>query len=751
MELFLVLSLFLQSDSGVVSEGRSHQAVYINEAPRIDGVLDEAYWHENPGFTDFIENWPVLCDPPSESTRVVVLYDDHNLYFGVWCHYSEPDQVVAWLVPRESVGDGDDITITIDTYDDDRNGFRFAFNPLGNQRDSYLSHGGSWDDGSWDGVWYVETSIEEYGWFAEVAVPFKTLRFRPEEEQTWGLCVSRWLDNAYERVLWSDYSPEDFGQGTMIERFGTLTGIRGVKPGLHMEFLPHLTQTVHFRNYEPDSAGFEDISLVPLENGVIGLDYKWAMGSNLTMDLTTFPDYGQIEADPEQINLSEYELYFFERRPFFTEGANIFSFPHANLLYTRRIGKRLPGGSEVPIYGGGKFTGKVGGTEIGIMEALTGEVTYQAWNGEEWVDVTEPMSLYSVARATQDVFERSKVGLILTSRDRLQGPHQGDHVVGGDAMLHFGERWEMVTSAAHTFYSDTTGTPDSLALNGGSMVGFSLERNGLLSYGLDLFYSDSLFDVNAVGFISEPGRLRGGFEVEYQNSWNDKWIRFLSTGIHPGMGKRLEDSLWSYYSFARASVTLFNNWTVWGDGSAGYSYYWQDDRQRLSGSAGLGFVSNSAKRFYGGVNLNYWDQYVYQIESGVPVPQYFGHVLSLGPNFGLRIAKNLLISGYASFRRVLYENWRPDTTIYPDIMWTAGEGIRYTATRRLSFRLNAQQNTDAERYNQQLLATWEIAPLSYLYLASTLNLAGDPATDNPFDVHVSELALYAKVVYLFRI
>jgi hypothetical protein len=738
MSLLIILSLF---------QARWVDAVYVEDTPVIDGKLEERCWHENTGFTDFIENWPVLCDPPSESTRVVVLYDDINLYLGCFCHYSEPDQVVAWLVPRESVGDGDDITITIDTYNDDRNAFRFAFNPLGNQRDSYLSHGGSWDDHSWDGVWYVETSIEEYGWFAEVAIPFKTLRFKPAQEQEWGLCVSRWLDNKYERVLWSDYSSADFGQGTMIERFGTLSGICGVSSGLHMEFLPHLTQTVHMRNPYPDSAGFDEVSLVPWDNGVAGLDYKWGIATNLTLDVTTFPDYGQIEADPEQINLSEYELYFSERRPFFTEGASIFGFPYFNLVYTRRIGKRLPGGAEVPIYGGGKFTGKINKTEIGILEALTGQATYQAWNGEEWVDVTEPVSLYSVARATQDVFERSKVGLILTSRDRLQGPHQGDHVAGGDADLHFGDHWGLFGSAAHTFYSDTSGTPDSLARRGGSMWAVNVHRDGLLSYGADVSYTDSLADVNAVGYIGRPGRLSTSADLRYQNSWNDKWIRFLSTGIYPHVSKYLSDSLWSYSSLAQASITLFNNWTVWGDGSAGYRYFWQDDRQRLSGSAGLGFASNSAKRFYGGVGLDFWDQYIHYYGE----PMYFGHVASVNPNFGLRIAKNLLVTGYSSFRRALYENWHPDTTVYPDIMWTAGEGVRYTATRKLSFRLNAQQNTDAEYYAQQLLMTWEIAPLSYLYIASSVDLDGDPETSNPFDVHVSEFTVYAKVVYLFRI
>ncbi len=734
MQIIFVLSLF---------QARTIEAVRVDTPPVIDGKLDEACWVENPGFSDFMENWPVLCDPASESTRVVVLYDEDNLYMGCFCPYIDSNQVVAWLVPRGSIGDGDDITITIDTYNDDRNAFRFAFNPLGNQRDAYLSEGGRRIDESWDGVWYVKTSIDKYGWYAELSVPFKTLRFKPQDEQEWGLCVSRWLDNRAERVLWSDYSPEDFGRGTMIERFGTITGIRGIKPGLHMEFLPHLTQTLHMGNTSPDSTGFEDISLVPIQNGVVGLDYKWAVASNLTMDITTFPDYGQVEADPEEINLSQYETYFSERRPFFTEGASIFEFPYLDLVYTRRIGKRLPDGTEVPIYGGGKFTGKVGGTEMGFLEALTGSTEYTDWYGNQQ---KEPLYLYSVGRVTQDIFGRSKVGLIATSRDRLDAPYKGDHVVGADTRLRFTDDWDLVAVGARTLYSDTAGTPDSLTRSGGNILGLGVTHAGLFTYGADLFYTDSTANINAIGYIGRPGRLSGSVDFTYQNSWNDKWIRFLSTGVYPNIGKSLSDSLWSYGASTSTSATLSNNWAVWVSGSLENSYFYEDNTQRLTQNAGTGFSSNSAKIFYGGISINEWDQYIYQ--NG---PLYFGHVVAFSPNFGLRIARNCFVSGYATLDRTFYGDWTADSLYYPQWMWTAGEGIRYTATNKLSFRLNMQQNTDAERYNQQLLATWEIAPLSYLYLASTMNLEGDPLTATPFDVHVSEMAFYAKVVYLFRI
>jgi hypothetical protein len=724
MPLLLVLPIFF---------ARTVEAVRVEESPVIDGVLNESCWQDNPGFTDFMENWPVLCDPASESTRVVVCYDDKFLYLGCFCYYSEPDQVVAWLVPRESVGDGDDITITIDTYNDDRNAYRFAFNPLGNQRDSHLSNGGRYDDATWNGVWYVETTIEDYGWFAEVAIPFKTLRFKPNGIQEWGLCVSRWLDNKYERVLWSDYTPEDFGQGTMIERFGTVTGIKDVKPGLHMEFLPHVTQTMRMDG--PDL--FDTLSFVPLQNGVIGMDFKWSLATNLTLDVTGFPDFGQIEADPERINLSRYEIYFDERRPFFTEGADLFSFPYFNMVYTRRIGSRLADGTEVPIYGGGKLTGKIKGTEIGVISALTGKTPYYDWYGNPQ---EEPVCLYSVGRVSQDIFSRSKVGVIFTSRDHFEPQPAGARALGSDIRLRLSDDWGVVASGAHTFYSDTS-------RSGGPMGAVSVYKTGKLGLGADVFYTDSLADINAVGYIGQPGRFSSSVDVEYRDSWNQGPIEYLSAGVYPHISKNLEDSLYSYSAYSQVSVTFPNNWTAWVDGAMGYDYFYEDDVRRVTASGGPGFSSNSAKRFYGGVDFSYWDQYVYQNFT----PQYFGHVIAANPNFGLRIAKNLLLTGYADFRRTFYENWRPDTTVFASWMWTAGEGLRYTATRKLSFRLNAQQNTDAERYSQQLLATWERAPWSYVYIASSVNLAGDPATENPFDVEISDVALYGKVVYLFRI
>ncbi len=711
--IFLVLSLFTD---------RTTQAVRITEPPIIDGILDEACWQQNPGFTDFMENYPEMCGEASESTRVVVCYDDEALYFGCFCYYKEPDQVTARLVPRESGGDGDDVTISIDTYNDDRNAYRFSVNPLGIQKDAHITDGGWGYDIAWNGVWYAEASIEPYGWFAEIAIPFKTLRFAPADEQVWGLSVSRWMDAKYERVVWADYQPADKGMGTRVDRFGELTGIKDVSSGLHMEFLPHFTQTARARGPDVlDSA----ITFLPMTAGVAGMDAKWGISSNLVLDVTTFPDYGQIEADPERINLTRYETYLSERRPFFTEGADLFEFGYFEPLYTRRIGCRLPDGSEVPIYGGTKLTGKMGGTELGIIEAYTGEAVYEYY-GREY---TEPAAFYSIARIKQDLFSRSESGIIATSREQAGG--QGDRVLGCDLDLSIADDWYVNGEGLYSFHTDKQGGPMGV-------LGFG--KSGRFNFHASASYTDSLADLWAAGYLSRPGHEWASINGGYDDSWGSGWLRSISVNLGHSVGRYLEDTVPSYTVWGSAGGSFSNRWHVNLSGSASRNFYQEDGSLRWIKSVNAGFSSSTTKDIYGGLWLSLWDQYVYEYY----VPQYFGHVGSVSPNISWRSRHNLVLSAYATGFLTFQSSWEPDPE--DAFRWTAGQSLRYTATRKLSFRLNLQQNTYAERYSQQLLVTYEIAPLSYLYLASAVNLDGSSGS-----IEVGEVTLYGKIVYLFRI
>jgi len=682
------LALFL-----LLFNARTIEAVRVTEPPVIDGVLDEACWQENAGVSDFIEKHPDLGDEPSESTRVVVLYDERAVYFGCFCYDSEPEEVLARLVPRESSGDGDDITIYLDTYNDDRNAFYFSVNPMGLQRDVHITGGGRGWDRSWNGVWYSEGSITDWGWCAEIAIPFKTLRFPAASEQVWGLEITRWITRKQEMLAWADYEEGD--RGLRIDRFGELRGIRGVKSGLHLEFLPHLTQTARLEAPRL----FDSVSFVPFENGVAGMDFKWVMRSNLALDVTVLPDYGQIEADPEEINLGRYERYLRERRPFFTEGADLFRFRSFHPVYTRRIGTKLPDGSEVPIYAGAKFTGKIGRTEVGVIEVCTGEATYDYYDGDSY---TEPAAVYSIARLKRDMFSRSDVGLIATSRERFGDASQGDRVVGADLDFAFADDWYVNGEGLYSFHTYKDGGPMGI-------VGFG--KSGRLHFNTSVSYSDSLADLSAVGYLERAGHEWASLNVGYSDSWGEGLLRSLSLNVSPSAGKYLEDSLLSYSFWGFMWGSFANNWSMNLNGSLSHSYYQEDNTLRWTKSFGAGAASDETRDLSGGLSFQASDQYIYESY----VPQYFGHLVTATPEVSLRPAHNAVISAYATMFFTFRESWELD----PDnaLRWTAGERVLYTATRHLSFRLNAQQNTNSEYYSHQLLATWEIAPLSFLYLA----------------------------------
>jgi len=718
-----LLPLFL-----LLFNARTVEAVRVEHPPVIDGVLDEACWLGNPGITDFMEKYPDLGEEPSESTKVVICYDEKAVYLGFFCYDSEPEKVEARLVPRESSG-GDYVSVYFDTYDDDRNAYQFSINGMGIQRDVHLS---GWShDYSWNGVWRSEASLTDWGWCVEIAIPFKTLRFAPTDEQVWGLSVTRWIDHKDETVAWGDYEEGD--QGTRIDRFGELTGISGIKHGLHLEFLPHLTQTARFQG----PILFDAVSFVPLSDGVAGLDVKWGIASNLTLDVTTFPDYGQIEADPERINLSRYETYLSEHRPFFTEGADLFNFGYFDPVYTRRIGRKLADGSLAPIYAGGKFTGKVGGTEIGLIEVYTGQKNYDYYG----TDATEEAALYSIARVKQDLFADSDVGIIVTSRDRwADDGYDGSHVAGGDFNFGFADDWYVVGEGLYSFHSDT-------AQPGAPMGTVGFGKSGTFNFHTNAYYSDTLADLSAVGRLNRPGYTGGSVSAGYNDSWGTGWLRSFGASAYTGTGKYLDDSLLSSNAGTYTWYSFSNNWHANLSGGVSRSYYQEDSTLRWTKNASAGFSTDYSREVAGGLWASTWDQYVYDY----PSPLYFGHVIAFGPRVNWRPLDNLSVWAHANFRRIFHDDWQPDTSVYPDLIWTAGEGLRYTATRRLSFRLNLQQNTDSERYSQQLLTTWEIAPLSYLYLASSVNLTGDSTTASPFDIEVSDVTLYAKIVYLFRI
>ena len=304
------------------------QAVRIDVPITIDGILDEPVWTSAAPVTDFWQYDPGDGERLSEPIEVRFLYDNDALYVGAWI--SDKD-IRARLARRDGFANDTDIfSIYIDSYHDHRTAYRFAVNAGGWRRDLIVAGGGGGGGGlggddSWDPVWEVETRVGEGAWFAEYRIPFSQLRFSSSEEQVWGIQLERKNRPVPEETFWS-WTPSTEAAG--VPRFGHLTGIRGIEPGQRLEILPYFAGRAEYLQIPGDpDAGFSD----PFRSdsdyfGSAGVDLKYRVTSNFTLDATFNPDFGQVEADPAVINLTAFETRYEERRPFFVEGGEVFEF-----------------------------------------------------------------------------------------------------------------------------------------------------------------------------------------------------------------------------------------------------------------------------------------------------------------------------------------------------------------------------------------------------------------------------------------
>ena len=307
--------------------------------------------------------------PPSQNTEARVLYGAEAIYVGIRAFDAAPDSIVTRLARRDERPHSDWVDVVIDSYHDKRTAFRFGVNPAGVKNDSYMFDDTNEDD-SWDAVWDVATRTDDQGWTAEFRIPYSQLRFDGAAQQTWGINFARFIARHLERSLWA---PISRGDGALVSRFGDLVGLRDLSPPTRLEVLPYSLVRMESA---PGSAAdpFYDPSDF---SSTVGADVKYGLTTDLTLDVTINPDFGQVEADPAQVNLTAFETFFPERRPFFVEGSGIFSFRFSEgdgdmasegLFYSRRIGRppqgrvQSSGYSDAPdrtrILGAMKLSGK---------------------------------------------------------------------------------------------------------------------------------------------------------------------------------------------------------------------------------------------------------------------------------------------------------------------------------------------------------------------------------------------------------
>lgn len=402
---------------------RRVDAERLASPPVIDGHLTEGEWDGAALLSDFTQLVPDEGEPATEKTEVYVGYDDENLYFGVRAYDSAPDKLAAKILTRDGEVTYDDtVTFILDTFQDRQSGFLFTTSPLGVQVDALVRKEGEEVNRAWDGDWTCAASRDAEGYVAELAIPFRTLRFARAEEQVWGFNVQRSIARKREEDYWQPMK-KDYGfyAAYTVSRFGELGGLRGIHQGRRYQLKPY----VSVGKEEPHS---------PLREGEdsveAGLDVKLHLTSHLVADLTLNTDFAEAEADVQVVNLTRFPLYFPEKRGFFLEGASLFYFgdrpepyrlPDNIFFFSRRIGLTAGGGQKIPVVGGVKLSGEVGKLGLGVLHLRTDAEEIAGPSGTAF---TEPETDYTVVRLRRSVLEKSSIGLLAMNKDPGTGSNR---------------------------------------------------------------------------------------------------------------------------------------------------------------------------------------------------------------------------------------------------------------------------------------------------------------------------------------
>ncbi|MCI0558196.1 MAG: carbohydrate binding family 9 domain-containing protein, partial [Nitrososphaera sp.] len=457
--LMFYSTLFAQNGASrlQVSAARATDAIII------DGYLNEAVWR-GTSFTAFKQRDPNQGEEPTEKTEVWVAYDDAALYIAARMYDSSPDSIMSVLGRRDDYVTADWFVAFIDSYYDKRNGFFFMVSAAGTLIDGTM-YNDDWDDWSWDGVWEAGTTIDNQGWTAEFRIPYSQLRFHDQDKYTWGINFKREIGRKNETDYLA-YTPRK--ESGFVSRFGDLVGIEKVTPPQRVEVLPYVNTRAE---YSPrvDGNPFKDRSkYLP----GMGADVKIGLGSNLTLDATINPDFGQVEVDPAVVNLSDVESYFEEKRPFFVEGANTFSFGRGGassfwgfnssiptIFYSRRIGRAPQGRANgdyvdspvgAHIIGAGKISGKVwDGWNVGMIHAVTAREFAQVQTaGVRSESEVEPASYYGIARLQRDFNDgKQGFGVISTFTNRFFDDQRLADQINGSALVTGVDGWTFLDTS----------------------------------------------------------------------------------------------------------------------------------------------------------------------------------------------------------------------------------------------------------------------------------------------------------------
>jgi hypothetical protein len=480
----------------------------------LDGQLDEAAWLGAPLAKDFIQNDPREGEPATFDTEVRLLYDDDALYIGVFARDDAPAEIIINELRKDfNTGNADGFQVVIDTFHDERNGYQFAVNPAGAKWDAQMSNEGRENNANWDGVWDVETRIAEDGWYAELRIPFRTLKFRPDSRQTWGINFQRRLRRLNENSYWAPL--QRIHQLSRVSMAGTLEGLQGLRPGSNLRVKPYAL-----------ASGNRLASGAIDGDADVGFDAKYGVTSGLTWDFTVNTDFSQVEADEQQINLTRFSLFFPEKRDFFLENSGVYQFgagsaggggggggrqnPSQDMLFffSRRIGLS-ENGDAIPILGGTRLTGRAGAFSIGALNIQQRSTRFT------------PATNYTALRLRRDLFSSSDIGVMLLNKET--GGADYNRALGADANFRF------FRDLTLNFAVAKTETPE-VRLPGSGGDWYSKSSFG---YRDDFWEASGSYQTigtrfnDEMGFVPRTGVDNGEFQVgaHIRPKWAQRWMR----------------------------------------------------------------------------------------------------------------------------------------------------------------------------------------------------------------------------------
>jgi len=526
------ISAFPKQDTTYIK--KTYTTVKVLVPPEIDGWLNDEAWNAVPWEGNFQMYEPYDNRLPTQETRFKVMYDADHIYVGIRAFDTAPDSIVSRLTRRDEI-DGDMVAFLFDSYHDLQTGFTFLISAAGSKSDFYMSDDGGEEDLTWDAIWWAKTQIDDQGWTAEVKIPFTQLRFDKNSGGTWGFQVAREIYRSSETNFWQPLSKEAPG---FVHLFGQIDGLQDIDAKKQAEVTPYLVAGSEWFEKEPENPYREDGYKRHLNGGI---DAKIGITNNFTLDLTVNPDFGQVEADPSQVNLTAFETFFEEQRPFFIEGKNIFDYSlgmhgQNNLFYSRRIGRRpqhypdMEEGeyTDMPkatnILGAVKISGKTkNGLSVGIMESVTSKETAVIKNGEERSETVEPLSNYFTGTVSKEFNKGNTIlGGMVTSTNRFTEEEHLDYLhssalTGGiDFEQYFADRNYNISLSAYG--SQVKGSEEALIRTQRSPVHYFQRPNAdyltvdstltsLSGYGANLSFRKSGGRFNFGGFLNlnSPG------------------------------------------------------------------------------------------------------------------------------------------------------------------------------------------------------------------------------------------------------